>query len=244
MSGIDHSVVKKVHGSETTVIFSNEEINNMIKIIKALEDSDILLKRITESFKNDVQKGGALRILPMLFGTLGTSLIANLLSGRGLFRSGHGLYRTGEGIKKSLMPAHPLTNFEIQDYYKNEPRFNGVYSRNNLTKIKNGAYVINLDEYDDIGTHWIALYCKDNEVIYFDSFNVEYIPKEIKKFIGNNDITTNLFRIQVYNSIMCGSFCILFTEFVFKSKKLIDFTNLFSPHDFKKNDKIVLNYFK
>ena len=76
------------------------------------------------------------------------------------------------------MPPHPLTNFEIQNYYKNEP--NGVYSRNNLSKIiKDGAYLVNLDEYKNIGTHWIALYAKNNEIIYFDSFGVEYIPKEI-----------------------------------------------------------------
>ena len=77
------------------------------------------------------------------------------------------------------MPPHPLTNFEIQKY-KNEPKFNGVYSRDNLNeKIKNGAYVINLDENSDIGTHWIALYIRNNDVIYFNSFGVEHIPKEI-----------------------------------------------------------------
>ena len=103
------------------------------------------------------------------------------------------------------MPPHPLTNFEIKNYYESEPRFNGVYSRNNLPKIiKNGAYVINLDECADVGTHWIALYVKNDEVIYFDSFGVEYVPKEIKKFIGNKDIKTNIFRIQAYNSIICG----------------------------------------
>ena len=80
------------------------------------------------------------------------------------------------------MPMHPLTNFEITEYYENEPRFNGAYSRNNLPQmIKNGVYIINLDEYADVGTHWIALYAnvKSNEVIYFDSFGVEHIPKEI-----------------------------------------------------------------
>ena len=87
------------------------------------------------------------------------------------------------------MPPHPLTNFEIQKYYQNELRFNGVYSRDNLpNKIKDGAYVINLDEYSDIGTHWIALYALNNNVTYFDSFGVEHIPKEIKKFIGNKNI--------------------------------------------------------
>ena len=83
-----------------------------------------------------------------------------------------------------MIPPHPLTNFEIQKYYQNEPRFNRVYSRGNLPdKIKDGTYVMNLDEYSDIGTHWIALYVNAETVTYFDSFRVEYIPKEIKKFI-------------------------------------------------------------
>ena len=82
------------------------------------------------------------------------------------------------------MPPHPLTNFEIQKYYQNEPRFNGVYSRDNLTEIKDGTYVINLDEYSDIGTHWVALYVNNNNVTYFDSFGVEHIPKEMKTFIN------------------------------------------------------------
>ena len=60
------------------------------------------------------------------------------------------------------MPPHPLTNFEIQKYYQNEPRFNGVYSRDNLTKIKDGAYIINLDKYSDIETHWVTLYVNNN----------------------------------------------------------------------------------
>ena len=110
------------------------------------------------------------------------------------------------------MPPHPLTNIEIQSFYKNEPRFNGVYSRDNLSKTKNGAYIINLDEYADIGTHWIALYIKNNKVIHFDSFSVQYIPKEITRFIGNKHIKTNIFRIQAYNSVMCGCFCILFLD--------------------------------
>ena len=124
-------------------------------------------------------------------------------------------------------PPHPLTNFEIQEYYQNEPRFNGVFSRVNLpNSIKNGAYVINLDEYHDIGTHWVALYVNNKTVTYFDSFGVEYIPKEIKKFI------VNIYRIQAYDSIMCGYFCIGFINFMFNGKILTDYTNLFSPNDF------------
>ena len=80
------------------------------------------------------------------------------------------------------MPPHPLTNLEIQKYYKNEPRFNGVYSRDNLAKIKDGVYIVNLDEYSDIGTHWVALWVNNNNVTYFDSFGVEHIPKEKKNY--------------------------------------------------------------
>ena len=80
------------------------------------------------------------------------------------------------------MTPHPLTSLEIQTYYQNEPRFIGVYSRDNLPdKIKGGAYVINLDEYSDIGTHWTVLYGNNKTITYFDSFGMEHIPKEVKK---------------------------------------------------------------
>ena len=105
-----------------------------MKIFQTLEDSNILLKGVTKTIKNETreQKGG---YLSMLLGTLGASLLGDLLtknlSGKGTVRAGEGFLRAGEGIKKkkALMPAHPLTNFEIQEYYKNEPGFNGVYSR-------------------------------------------------------------------------------------------------------------------
>ena len=82
-----------------------------------------------------------------------------------------------------------------------------------------------------------------NNIIYFDSFGVEYIPKDIKKFIGNKNIITNIYRIQSYDSIMCGYFCIGFIDFMLKGKSLLVYTNLFSPNDYEKNDKIILKYF-
>ena len=112
------------------------------------------------------------------------------------------------------MPLHHLTNFEIQKY-QNEPRFNGVYSRDNLTEIKDGAYIIDLDEYSDIGTHWVALHVNNDDVTYFHSFGVEHIPKEIKTFFDCSlSITTKVFRIQAYDSIMCRYFCIGFVDFM------------------------------
>ena len=133
-----------------------------------------------------------------------------------------------------MTPPHPLTNFEIREYYKNESRFNGVFSRDNPPNtIKNVAYVINLGEYSDIGTHWVALYVNNKTVTYFDSFGVEHIPKKIIKFIGNKNIITNIFRIQAYDSIMCGYFCNGFINFMFNGNSVTDYTNLFSPNDFK-----------
>ena len=101
------------------------------------------------------------------------------------------------------MPPHPLTNFEIQKYYHNETKFSGAYSRDNLpNKIKDGAYVITLDEYSDVGTHWVALFVKNN-ITYFDRFGVEHIPKEIIKFIGrpllSKNVIANIFRKQAYD---------------------------------------------
>ena len=90
----------------------------------------------------------------------------------------------------------------------------------------------------------MTLYANDKTVTYFDSFGVEHIPKEIMKFIDNKNIITNIFRIQAYDSIMCGYFCIGFINFMFNGNSLTDITNLFSPNDFRKYDNIILNYFQ
>ena len=104
--------------------------------------------------------------------------------------------------------------------YQNEPIFNGVFSRNNLPlKIKDGAYVINLDEYADL-------------------------PEKIEEFIGNKNVKANIFRVQANDSVMCGYFCRGFIDFMLAGKKLTDYTNLYSPHDFKKKDSIILSYLK
>ena len=125
-----------------------------------------------------------LPVHPVLLGILGASLIGNLLTrGKGIVRAGEGVTRAGERIEKnklnSLLPFHPLTNFEISEYYINEPRFNGVDSRNNLPKaIKEGTYVINLDEYENMATQWIAIFVKPKYTVYFHSFGKEHIPEE------------------------------------------------------------------
>ena len=271
MPAIDGSIQKKIHGSGVKLIIEQEDMNDIMKIIKALENSGILLKGITKTIKNETkeQRGG---FLSMLLGTLGASLLGNFLTGgKGIMRAGEGSAASrskGEGIVRagagpgskkkklnSLLPFHPLTNIEISEYYKNEPRFNGVYSRNNLpNKIKKGAYVINLDEYENTGTHWVSLFVKPKYTVYFDSFGIEHIPKEIDKFIGNEQsssakarnkkIKASIFRIQAYDSIMCGYFCIEFINYILKGKTLLDYTNLFLPNDFKNNDQVIKRIFK
>ena len=144
-SAADAGIKKKIGSGTTTLIISNEEMNDIMKIVQALQDSGILLKGITETIKNET-KGQKGSFLSMLLGTLGASLLGNLLTGKGIVRAGEGVIRAGEGIKKkALIPRPPLTNFETEEYYEKEPRFNGVYSKDNLPNTrKNVAYVINL----------------------------------------------------------------------------------------------------
>ena len=114
-----------------------------------------------------------------------------------------------------LILPYPLTNFEKQKYYQNESKFEGVYSRNNLLEKKDEAYIMNLDKYKSIRTHWIGLYMNGNKVIHFNTFGGEYIPKEIKKLIGNKNIISNIYRIQTctwFNNvpILLYLFCIFY----------------------------------
>ena len=92
--------------------------------------------------------------------------------------------------------------------------------------------------------HWIALFVKINEVIYFDNFGIEHIPKEIEHATGNKEIKASIFRLQAYDSIMCGYYSIEFINYMLKGKTLLDYTNLFSPNDFKKNNQIIKRIFK
>ena len=173
MSAIDGSIQKKIHGSRIKLIIEQEDMNDIRKIIEALENSGILLKGVSKTIKDETkeQRGG---FLSMLLGTLGASLLANLLTGgKCIMRVGDGIVRAGEGSgsKKeklnSLLPFHPLTNIEISEYYANEPRFNSVYSRKNLpNKVKKGAYVINLNEYKNTGTHWVTLFVKPKYKVF------------------------------------------------------------------------------
>lgn len=128
-----------------------------------------------------------------------------------------------------MIPPHFLTNFETQTYYQNDVqlssknenavkqvklRFTSIYSRNSLPKIKNRTYFMNFKEYTNIETHLFARHVKNETATFFDSFSDAHIPKDIKKFVINKIIKTNIYRIQVYDSMMCLRFCIGFIDFV------------------------------
>ena len=105
-------------------------------------------------------------------------------------------------------------------------------------------YVINLDDKNSKVTHWVSLFIDKNLAVYFDSFGIEYIPQEVLNKIRDKSITHNVFRIQDNESITCGFYCVAFIEYMLAEKTLSDYTNLFSPNDYKKNSKIIHKYFK
>ena len=146
------------------------------------------------------------------------------------------------GIFNAASSFNKLWNTKILSKWK---KFNGIFFRKSLPeKIKDGDYIINPDEYANVGIDWIALFCSRNEIVCFDSFGVEQVPEEIKEFNWNKNMKANIFRIQANDSVMCGCFCIGFIDFMLAGKKLTDFRNLLSPYDFEKNYDIVLSYFK
>ena len=156
----------------------------------------------------------------------------------------YGRYQILQQIEDILIQSNPLTNLEIQKYCQNEPKFNGAASRENLPKIQDAVNITNLPEDESIGTYWIALHVNVGNVTYFYSFGVEHIPKEIIKFMENKSTITNIYRILAYDSIMCGYFYSGFTDLVLKGKSLLQYTNLFSRNEYKKNGKTILKHFE
>ena len=103
--------------------------------------------------------------------------------------------------------------------------------------------MININEKQSKGTHWVSLFIDRNTAAHFGSFGIEYIPQEVLSEIKDKSITHSRFRIQSNESIICGFYCITFIEYVIPGKTLLDYTNLFSPNDYQKNDRIIYKHF-
>ena len=110
--------------------------------------------------------------------------------------------------------------------------------------MKNGAYVINLNDQKSKGTNWVSSFIDRYTAIYFDSFGIEYIRQEVLNKIRDKSITQNIFRIQDNEPLVCGFYCIAFIEYMLAGKTLLEYTNSFSPNGYKKNKKIICKYFK
>ena len=106
-----------------------------------------------------------------------------------------------------------------------------------------GGYVVNLDDLGKSGTHWVAIFIDNGTATYFDSFGIEHIPMEIMEFLVGKNILSNIYRVQAYDSVLCGYFCIKFLEHMFRGGTLAGFTSMFSVNDFALNDKIILKMF-
>ena len=144
MAATDVAIQNKILKSGTIApVISNEEMEDIIRIVKSLEESGLLIKGVSETIKNEA-KGHQGGYLAMLLCTLAASLLGNALIGKEVVRASQGVISR----LRFLMPPHCLTNFKIQKYYQKELKFNGIYSKNNLSKIKDGTYIINLDEYE------------------------------------------------------------------------------------------------
>ena len=141
-----------------------------------------------------------------------------------------------------MVLLHLLSNIDITNYFDYEPRFDGVFSKKNSSRIKHGAFLINLDDKKSKGRHWVTLLIDRNKVVYFLSFETQYILQEILN--KDKSITHSIFRIPNDDSILCGFYCMALIEYMLAGKALLDYTNLISPNDYKKNDKIIYKYFK
>ena len=155
-------------------------MNDIFKIIKSLEDSNVLIDGITDTVKHEIRKQEG-RFLSALLAPFTASLVQPLISSVVKAINGRimGRAETGYINKKFLAPLHRLSNIGIANYFIYEPKFNGAFSRNNLPRIKNGAYIINLDDKKTKGALWVSLFINKNTAVYFDSLGTEYIPQEV-----------------------------------------------------------------
>ena len=125
-----------------------------------------------------------------------------------------------------MVPLHPLNDIEITNYFKYEPRFNGVFSINSLPRTKDGVYVIKPDDKSIKWTYWVPLFIDRNTAAYFYSFEIQYIPQEVLSNVRDKSITHNVFKIQDNKSIMCWCYCIFFIKYLLVGKTLLQHTNL------------------
>ena len=171
-----------VRAGEGAILFMlNKVMDDIIRIIKPLENSGVLIDWANKTVKHEIKKQEGI-LLGMLLRTSLASMLVHMLTGKGVMESGKGVMRAGRGCndmhqmdKKISIPLHPVSNIKVAKYFNYKLWFNGIYSRDILPRIKDGAYVINLDDKQSKRTHCVTLRINTNTAVYFDSFGTGYI---------------------------------------------------------------------
>ena len=173
-------------GEGFNLFISNEDMNDIIKIIKSFEDSGVFIDGVTVTVKHEIKEEET---------PLAASLVQSVISSvvEGLEEQKKDMWI------KILVPLHPLNNIEITNYFNYEPRFNGVFSRKSLPRIKDAAHAINLDDKKSKGTHWVSLYIDRNTAVYFYSFGIEYITLEVLNKFKDKSVTRNILENKMMN---------------------------------------------
>ena len=211
-------------------------MNHIMKIVRSLEEPGLLIKGVSDTIKNEAKNK---KVHFLVWYQVHEVLVYQELC----LQVKAQLQLVKAQLKQVKAQSEQARILNAASFFN---KFNGVYSTNDLPKTKGEA---NLDKFRSIETYCIAFYVNGNnrrasqDAIYFDSFGVEYTPKEIKRFIANQNIIPNIYRIQAHDSIMCRYFCIAFIDFMLKGKTLLGYKNSFSPYEYEKNDQIILKYF-
>ena len=232
-TGVSHGINKALNKNKSNIIkLSDKQVNDINKNLDIINKSKIFNKKITLSRNGS---GIFSILLPMLASTIIPALIKK---GKG---NNSNFFETKLKYPELFKRKnYPLNNIFINNLLKNNKNFMGCFSKDQIKLIENNkSMIINLQDSNQPGSHWIALKRVNNTIFVFDSFGIGYIPVGIFKVFKNLKIITNMYRIQDISSNLCGMFCVLFILYDIKSKNdFIKFLTLFNSNDVLKNELI------
>ena len=233
-TGISHGINKALK-KDTIIKLNEKQVNDINKNFKKINDSKIFNKKLV------LGNGLFSMLLPLIASSIIPALIPKkrgsaIPDKNNFFEQIKNKYP--ELFKKS---NYPLSNVFINNLLKDEESYLGTFSKNEISLIKNNkSLIFNLQNSNEKGSHWISLSRKNNYIFIFDSFGIGHIPKNIYNIYKNDNVISNIYRIQHINSNLCGSFCVLFCLYKVNSKNKFEFEflNLFNVNDYIKNELV------